>query len=460
VSLASLALAALTAVHFPVTTSDPIAQASIDRGLLFYYAYDGADAADAFAAAAVRDPNLAMAYWGEALADGPDLNTAMSEERFLRAQIAIEKAVALERYASDGERRDIDALARRYKGAWTDWKDDDAAYRGAMSLLAENAENTTGNDVATVLAAEALLENGGFVWTGSAPATPDSRRALALVNRVLRRDPENVMANHLCIHLYDGAAERAPALACARRIDAADLPPQAEHLAHMPSHFWIETGNYAAAVASSERAYKLFMQLQRIRDRNPDHDRYLIHDVYVGYSGAMMLDDYAGARAWSARMNAAYGTPFDSLTAFRFGHFAEAYSLARDTTPSELAVRGLAAVELGRDADVLEIAAQLRKLTTSGDLVQLFFARVAERDGHYDEAARWTDRAVTTQHDTFADELIPLLPALEERGALAMRRAAFAEAADAYRAALAAYPNDPRALAGLDAARKAQGRGP
>ena len=60
----------------------------------------------------------------------------------------------------------------------------------------------------------------------------------------------------------------------------------------------------------------------------------------------------------------------------------------------------------------------------------------------------------------FADELIPLLPALEARGAFAMRRGAYADAVTAYGAALAAYPNDPRALAGLTAARASQGRGP
>ncbi len=457
---AVLALAALTAIHFPVSTTDRVAQASIDRGLLFYFAYDGGDAAGAFAGAAARDPNLAMAYWGEALASGPDLNTPMSEERFLQAQTAVQKAVALERYASDGERRYIDAMARRYKGTWADWRDGDDAYRAAMSRLAGDPKSPAQDDVATALAAEALVESGGFVWAGSSPATPDSRQALALMTRILVHDPENVMANHLCIHLYDGARDRTPALACAKRLDAAVLPPQAEHLAHMPSHYWIESGNYVAAVASSERAYQLFAQLQQIRDRNPDHDRYLIHDVYLGYSGAMMLGDYATARVWSARMNATYGTSFDALTALRFGRFSDAYSLARDAAPSDLAIRGLAALELGRDDEARAIAGQVRKLTTAGDVVELFLARVAELDGRYGEAARLIEGAVTTQRDAFANELIPLLPALEARGAFAMRRAAYADAATAYEAALTAYPNDPRALAGLEAARKAQGRGP
>jgi tetratricopeptide (TPR) repeat protein len=213
-------------------------------------------------------------------------------------------------------------------------------------------------------------------------------------------------------------------------------------------------------VASSERAYRLFQQLQREADRNPDHDRYLIHDAYVGYSGAMMLGDYATARVWSARMDATYGTSFDALTALRFQQFADAYALARGSAPNDLAVRGLAALELGRTAEARTIAGQLRKITTAGDVVEIFLARVAELDGRDDEAIRWLEKAAATQRDAFADELIPLLPALEARGAFAMRRGAYADAVTAYGAALAAYPNDPRALAGLAAARASQGRGP
>lgn len=457
---AALVLAALTAIHFPVSTSDAQAQAYVDRGLFYYYAYDDGDSVDAFGAAAARDPKLAMAYWGEALADGPDLNSPMTEEGFLRGQSAIAKAVALERDASDAERGYIDAMALRYQGTWTDWNADDAAYRRAMIAIVQAAPNTEGATVARLLAAEALLEHGGLIWSGPAPETADSQRALALVNGVLSDDPENVMANHLCLHLYDAAPDRTPARACALRLDAAIFPPQAEHLAHMPSHYWIETGNYPAAMDSSERAYRLFTQLQQVAGRNPDHDRYLVHDVYVGYSAAMMLGSYDAARRWSSRMDAVYETRFDALTALRFGHFAEAYALASGKTPSELAVRGLAAVELGRQSEARELAVSLRALSESGDLAQLFLARLAESDGKYEDAARSIERAVTLQRDAFADELIPLLPALEARGDFAMRCAAYADAVEAYRATLAAYPNDARALAGLDAARKAQSRGP
>ena len=456
-NLAAATLAALTAVRFPVTTQDAGAQALVDRGLFLYYAYDQGDAADAFAAAAVRDPQLAMAHWGEALADGPDLNTPMTRERFAAAQRAAQAAVALETAASPGERAYIDAMALRYKGTWSDWASDDAAYRAAMTAIAQRATGG-GADVARMLAAEALLEHGGLAWDGVQPLSADSREALALVNLTLADDPNDVMANHLCVHLYDQAPDRRLALPCAQRLAAGAFPSQAEHLAHMPAHYWIETGNYAAAIASSERAYRLFVALQQTAGHNPEHDRYLLHDVYVGYSAAMMLDDYATAQSWAARMNRAFGAPYDALTALRFGRFGDAYRLAADESPTSLAVRGYAALMLGRAAQAHDIAAQLRKVTTSGYLAELYFARVDEADGHYDQASSSIDRAVKEQTDALWGELIPLMPALEARAGLALRHGAYDTAAAAYRETLAAYPNDPHAWYGLASALQALGR--
>ena len=64
--------------------------------LFLYYAYNGGESERAFAAIAAAEPSNAMAFWGEALAAGPDLNTSMTSERFARGQAAIAKALAVE----------------------------------------------------------------------------------------------------------------------------------------------------------------------------------------------------------------------------------------------------------------------------------------------------------------------------------------------------------------------------
>ncbi len=454
--LAVVVLAAVSVaapVHLPVSTNDSQAQTAIDRGLFLYYAYDGEESARAFAQAAAIDPHLAMAYWGTALAEGPDLNTPLTEDRFDVAARAIRKAVTLDAGLPAPERRFIANMALRYQGTFANWSGDDAAYRRAMVDFAKSSHDEN----AELLAAEALIEHGGLGWRNGTLAGDESREALDLVSDVLRDDPSNVMANHLCIHLYDLAPDRAPALPCAQRLDGAVFPPEAEHLAHMPAHYWIETGKYAAAMRSSEKAYSLLSRLIA-GDAGSEHaQRYAKHDVAVGYSAAMMMGSYQVAQQWSQRMGVAFGTSFDGMTALRFGRYDAAYATDANEF-AERSVRGLAALRLDHGAEAHAIAARIpKKNQTQGYLPQLFLAKLAEADGQYSLSEHWIELSRTNQRADFGGELIPLIPADEALGGLLLRRADNAGATAAFTAALQAYPNDPRALFGLAQALAANG---
>lgn len=107
-------LAAAASLHFPVSTTNVHAQAAMDRGLFLYYAYDREAARASFAAAAAHDPHLAIAFWGLALADGPDLNTPMTEAQFEDGRKNIATAIALEGNATSVDRGFIDALSLRF----------------------------------------------------------------------------------------------------------------------------------------------------------------------------------------------------------------------------------------------------------------------------------------------------------------------------------------------------------
>lgn len=447
-------VAAATSVHLPVSTETAGAQAAIDRGLFLYYAYNGDDAARAFGRAAALDPHLAMAYWGIALANGPDLNTAMTAARFERAAHATRQAQKLESGLTTPEQSFIDITARRYHGSFADWNRDEVAYRDALVEFARNLRDEN----AQLLAAEALLEDGGLAWQNGSLASDLSNKALGIVNDVLRSDPPNPMANHLCIHLYDLAPDRTPALSCAQRLDAAAFSAQAEHLAHMPAHYWIEVGDYNAALRSSERAFALLMQLNADPQASQHAGRYTQHDVAVGYSAAMMLGNYAAAQRWAQRMESASDSSFAALTALRFGRYADAYA-AQGSQYGGQSARGLAAIQLGRLKEAHSIAARLHR--TDGKqsyLQQLFFARLAEADGNVAEAQRWIDRARSSQQSDFSGELIPLFPADEFLGSLELRRRDDAAAVAAFTQTLAAYPNDPRALFGLAKALESDGQ--
>lgn len=441
-------------VHLPASTQNPQAQAAVDRGLFLYYAYNGTGASGAFAEAAKLDSKLAIAYWGSALAAGPDLNLPITQERFTAASRAIRRAGAMASNASPLERGLIDAMALRYQGTFANWLEDNEAYRRAMRGLAESTQDEN----AELLTAEALLESGGLTWRDGTLASSDSRDALELVMRVLRHDPASAMANHLCIHLYDLEPDRGPARPCAQRLDAATFVPEAEHLAHMPAHYWIETGEYVAAIGSSERAYSLMNQLSLDGPSDEHVQRYEKHDVAVGYSAAMMLGSYAAAQLWSQRMTVAFGTNFDPLTALRFGRY-ELAAKADRAAFGAASVRGLAELGLDRLSDAQASAEHLPPASTApGYMPELFLAKLAERSGNDADAEQWIEKALADQQQRFGGEQIPLIPAGEALGFLRLRDGDAPGEIAAFTQTLASYPNDPRALYGLAQALKAEGR--
>src|SRR5277367_3241457 len=88
-------------LHHPITTSSADAQRYFDQGLTLVYAFNHDEAARSFAYAAKLDPKCAMAYWGLALARGPNYNEwEIDPSREKAAADAIQKAQSLASGAS------------------------------------------------------------------------------------------------------------------------------------------------------------------------------------------------------------------------------------------------------------------------------------------------------------------------------------------------------------------------
>src|SRR5271154_4069350 len=86
-------------IHHAVSATAE-AQAAFDRGLLDYYAYNPEAAEHEFYTAADLDKHMAMAYWGIALSNAPNLNVPATDDRTQQARYAIQRAKSLETYAS------------------------------------------------------------------------------------------------------------------------------------------------------------------------------------------------------------------------------------------------------------------------------------------------------------------------------------------------------------------------
>src|SRR5690242_18113253 len=68
-------------LHHPVSTRNPEAQRFFDQGLKLVYAFNHQEAVRSFQQAAELDAECGMAYWGMALAFGPNINADVDPER-------------------------------------------------------------------------------------------------------------------------------------------------------------------------------------------------------------------------------------------------------------------------------------------------------------------------------------------------------------------------------------------
>src|SRR5262245_44698993 len=82
-------------IHHPVSTTNTEAQRFFDQGLALVYGFNHDEAVRSFKRAAELDLSLAMAYWGVALALGPNINMPVDAEREKAAYDAVQKARSL-----------------------------------------------------------------------------------------------------------------------------------------------------------------------------------------------------------------------------------------------------------------------------------------------------------------------------------------------------------------------------
>ena len=235
--------------QFPVTTKNRQAQLFMNQGLNLSYAFNHAEAGRAYREAARLDPDLAMAYWGEALALGPNINAPMDPANEPKALAAIQKAITLKSKASAREQALIDALTQRYSGRAEDRKARDRAYADAMREV--HLRFPDDQDIAMLYVESVMdLRPWGY-WTRD--GTPYERTAeiVALTEQVIARNPQHPGALHLYIHLME-AYQAEKAEPAADRLQT--LMPAAGHMVHMPAHIYQRVGRYADAERSNVMA--------------------------------------------------------------------------------------------------------------------------------------------------------------------------------------------------------------
>jgi tetratricopeptide (TPR) repeat protein len=242
----------LGGIDFSISTSVKEAQAYFNQGMMLAYGFNHAEAARSFFEAARLDSNCAMAYWGFAYVLGPNYNAGMEEDNFQRAYEASVKAQSLSKNCTPKEKALIEALATRYvQQPEADRSSLDVAYAAAMKKV--YTQYSSDPDIGA-LYAEAMMDLHPWDLYDKKTKAPKAwtPELISVLEHLMKLHPTHPGAHHFYIHALEASATPEKALASARLLDT--LVPGAGHLVHMPSHIYINTGDYHLGSLSNIRA--------------------------------------------------------------------------------------------------------------------------------------------------------------------------------------------------------------
>lgn len=234
--------------HFAVTTNSKEAQAYFDQGVRLVYAFNHAEAHRSFREAVRLDPQCAMAYWGQALALGPNINDPFpDQERTTQAYLAATKALELFAKSSKKEKALIQAMQTRQS---EDPTTDRQMLNNAYSLAMKPVLDKYGSDAEVqTLYADAVMNTMPWnYWNKSGEPNPGILAAKEALEQAMKINPDHPGAHHYYIHMVELPK---PDLAIGSADRLMSLMPGAGHLVHMPAHIYIRVGMYKKARLSN-----------------------------------------------------------------------------------------------------------------------------------------------------------------------------------------------------------------
>lgn len=482
--------------HFEVSSNDTLVTRFFDQGIMLAYGFNHAEAERTFRQVAELEPGNAMAWWGVALVQGPNINMPMMPDAVPVAWEALQKAQQLKGNVSQREQDYIDALAKRYaENPPEDRTPLDEAYAEAMGELARKYPDDLD---ARTLYAEALMDLHPWdYWTKEGEPRPWTPEILEALEYVIERNSDHPGANHLYIHATEASNEPEKALESANRLRKA--VPGAGHLVHMPSHTYIRVGLYHEGTLANQRAVESDNQyVTQCRQQGIYPLGYVPHNHHFLWATATL----EGREALS--MEAAYNTAervniemmrepgFGTLQHFhviplyssvRFGHWGEILDY---TEPDEDLIyprgvwhyaRGLAftakeEIETAKaELDKLKVIAAnkaLKEVTimdinSTKELMEIasrvLEAEIVAKGGEYDKALSLLREAIAIEGELAYNEPPDwFFPVRQNLGAILLEANRPAEAEVVYREDLLEFPNNGWSLFGLYQSLKTQGK--
>ena len=476
--------------HRAVSTTNAEAQKFFDQGMKYLYGFNHEAAVQSFQRAGELDPNLAMAWWGIALALGPNINLDVDPDREKQAFEAVQKAKSLEPHASAKERDLIETLARRYSNdPNADLKKLSVDYSAAMGELAK--KYPADDDIATLYAESMMDLHPWKFYDHSGNPNEGTAAIVGTLESVLRRNPYHLGANHYYIHAVEASSHPERALASAERLRNA--APASGHIVHMPAHIFERTGSYAGAAEANTKAAATDRAFIRSHGGGGIYPlMYYSHNLQFGSASYAMIGNYAESKTMAEQLVGNLRpvlkemTMLESVTAspmlvmVRFGrwrdvlttaggeegvlgqtfrHYARGTAFAKlgNVAGAESEAKALAASRAQVKDDPTMSMFQNPQTAIAAIPALLLEGRIAEAKGDVPAAIAAYQKAVAAEDALDYDEPPDWpLPSRETLGAALLRAHRYAEAEQVFRDDLARNRANPRSLFGLAEVLRAQ----
>jgi len=245
----------MNVLDYKVTTKNPEAQKYFNQGLALAYGFNHAEAARSFYYATKLDPECAMCYWGFAYVLGPNYNAGMEPDNYERAYKAIQTALKLSSKAAENEKALIQALSKRYvEKPVEDRSALDIAYSKAMKEV--NAKFPEDININALYAESVMDLHPWDLYEKNGKPKPWTPEIVGLFEKILKKDPKHIGANHFYIHAVEASATPQLGYAAAKFFDDGNAKTFG-HLVHMSSHIYIRTGDYHKGTAANINACKV-----------------------------------------------------------------------------------------------------------------------------------------------------------------------------------------------------------
>lgn len=458
--------------HFPISSTNELAQQYFDQGFQLMYSFTPEDAARSFREAQAADPACAVCYWGEAWSWGSYLNGAMTTTNAPRAYHALQEALTRIENASPKEADMIRALQVRYVEDFDPEtrRVQDQAYADAMAQLA--AKYPEDLDLNTLYADALFLleERRGYRDLDD----PNVIRLHAQLQYVLEKDIMHPGACHLFVHATESTPTPELAAPCARFLG--NSIPGASHINHMPSHTWNEMGLWRDAV----RANTLAWHSDQKAAFGLGFAIYPTHNLTMLYYAASMGGESAPAIQASKDLAKLTRNPaMHALALIRFGRFDEVAELGDEAPDGDVDrsmfefAQGYAALKLDDIETARETVLKLEETTATtqarfrfhdgkdiiGTLAGILKGEIAWTEGNL-EAAAEAFRVATAYYDNLnydEPEPLPFSPR-HWLGSAYLALGAYDRALTEYRLDLEDHPHNIWSLFGAQQALAALGQ--